>query len=82
MVRAAAEGLADAVPVEELFVYDEQLPDRKNIFESFREVEKDLLVPELKAVKVSVDSLRTEMKLTTMGFGKRLLRIITIVLRS
>ena len=39
------------------------MPDGKNIFESFREVVQDLLVPELKAVKVSVDSLRTEMKI-------------------
>ena len=42
----------------------------KNIVESFRDVVQDLLVPELKAVKISVeslgyqmDSLRTEMKL-------------------
>ena len=42
----------------------------RNIAESFRDVVQDLLVPELKAVKVSVeslshqmDSLRTEMKL-------------------
>ena len=39
------------------------MADGKNIFESFREVVQDLLVPELKAVKVSVDSLRTEMKI-------------------
>jgi len=37
----------------------------KNIIETFRDVAQDLLVPELKAVKVSVDSLRIEMKLTT-----------------
>lgn len=35
----------------------------KNIVESFREVVQDLLVPELKSVKVSIDSLRTEMQL-------------------
>jgi hypothetical protein len=36
----------------------------KNMVESLREVVQDLLVPELKAVKVSVDSLRSEMKLS------------------
>ncbi|HXE08505.1 MAG TPA: hypothetical protein VN612_11445 [Acidobacteriaceae bacterium] len=34
----------------------------KNSVESFREVVQDLLVPELKAVKASVDSLRSETK--------------------
>ena len=34
----------------------------KNVLETFREVVQDLLVPELKAVKVSIDSLRSEMK--------------------
>jgi len=34
----------------------------KNIVESLREVMQDLLVPELKAVKASVDSLRSETK--------------------
>jgi hypothetical protein len=33
----------------------------KNMVDSLREVVQDLLVPELKAVKVSVDSLRAEM---------------------
>jgi hypothetical protein len=33
----------------------------KNVVESFRDVVQDLLVPELKAVKVSVDSLHGEM---------------------
>jgi hypothetical protein len=33
----------------------------KNIVESFRDVVQDLLVPELKAVKVSVESVHTEM---------------------
>ena len=33
----------------------------KNIVESLREVMQDLLVPELKAVKTSVDGLRAEM---------------------
>lgn len=33
----------------------------KNIVDSLREVVQDLLVPELKAVKTSVDSLRSEM---------------------
>lgn len=39
------------------------MADGKNVFESFREVVQDLPAPELKAVKVSVDSLRTEMKI-------------------
>ena len=34
----------------------------KNVLETFRDVVQDLLVPELKAVKVSVDSLRDDMK--------------------
>ena len=33
----------------------------KSVVDSLREVVQDLLVPELKAVKVSVDSLRSEM---------------------
>jgi hypothetical protein len=33
----------------------------KNVVESLREIVQDLLVPELKAVKVSVDSLHQEM---------------------
>lgn len=37
----------------------------KNVVDSLREVMQDLLVPELKAVKVSVDALRTDLKLTT-----------------
>jgi hypothetical protein len=36
----------------------------KNVLETFRDVVQDLLVPELKAVKVSVDSLRVEMKMS------------------
>ena len=36
----------------------------KTVVDSLREVMQDLLVPELKAVKVSVDSLRSEMKLS------------------
>jgi hypothetical protein len=35
----------------------------KNMIESLREVVQDLLVPELKAVKTSVDALRSEMVL-------------------
>ncbi len=35
----------------------------KNFVMSLREVVQDLLVPELKAVKVSIDSMRDEMKL-------------------
>ena len=36
----------------------------KSAVDSLRDVVQDLLVPELKAVKMSVDSLRTEMKLS------------------
>jgi predicted metal-dependent peptidase len=35
----------------------------KSIVDSFRDVAQDLLVPELKALRVSVDSMRTEMQL-------------------
>jgi hypothetical protein len=35
----------------------------RTIVDSFREVAQDILVPELKALRVSVDSLRTEMQL-------------------
>jgi hypothetical protein len=35
----------------------------KNIVESFREVVQDLLVPELKALRVSFDSMKVEMQL-------------------
>ncbi len=35
----------------------------KNFVMSLREVVQDLLVPELKAVKVSIDGMRDEMKL-------------------
>ncbi len=42
--------------------YDEhKMCSAKNLAESLREVVQDLLVPELKSVKVSVDSLRAEM---------------------
>jgi hypothetical protein len=34
----------------------------KNVVESLREVMQDLLVPELKALKVSMDSMRGELK--------------------
>ena len=44
----------------------------KNVLETFRDVVQDLLVPELKAVKVSVDSLRTEMKINTEAFREEL----------
>ena len=33
----------------------------KNVVESLRDVVQDLLVPELKALKASMDSMRTEM---------------------
>jgi hypothetical protein len=35
----------------------------KNTVDSFREVVQDLLVPELKALRVSVDSMKVEMQL-------------------
>lgn len=35
----------------------------KNVVESLRDVMQDLLVPELKALKVSMDSMRSEMKI-------------------
>ena len=35
----------------------------KTVIDSFREAVQDLLVPELKALRVSVDSVRTEMQL-------------------
>ena len=37
----------------------------KNVLESARDIVQDLLVPELKALKVSVESLRTDMKANT-----------------
>ena len=37
------------------------MSNAKNVVETFRDVVQDLLVPELKAVKVSVDSLHNEM---------------------
>jgi hypothetical protein len=40
---------------------EETMSATKNAVESFRDVVQDLLVPELKAVKVSVDSLHSEM---------------------
>ncbi len=44
----------------------------KTIVDSLREVMQDLLVPELKAVKVSVDSLRNEMKLSNDSFREEM----------
>jgi hypothetical protein len=44
----------------------------KTVVESFREVVQDLLVPELKALRVSVDSLRTEMHLRTENLQREL----------
>lgn len=35
----------------------------KTVIESFREVVPDLLVPELKSMKISIDALRREMEL-------------------
>ena len=35
----------------------------KTVVDSFREVVQDLLVPELKALRVSVDAVKTEMQL-------------------
>ena len=63
MVHIAAEGLAGAVPVDLVAVlYALCMVAAKNVLETFRDVVQDLLVPELKAVKVSVDSLRDDMK--------------------
>jgi len=42
----------------------------KTVVDSFREALQDLLVPELKALRVSVDSLRTEMHLRTDSLQK------------
>jgi hypothetical protein len=41
----------------------------KNAFESFRDVVQDLLVPELKALKVSVDSMREDMNYMRADIG-------------
>jgi hypothetical protein len=38
--------------------------EAKSVVSSLREVMQDLLVPELKAVKVSIDSLRSETKVS------------------
>jgi hypothetical protein len=37
----------------------------KNAVESLREIVQDLLVPELKAIKVDIESLRSELKSST-----------------
>jgi hypothetical protein len=39
---------------------------------SFREVAQDLLVPELKALKVSMDSMRSEMNLSLGSLSKEM----------
>jgi hypothetical protein len=44
----------------------------KTIVDSFREALQDLRVPELKALRVSFDSLRTEMHLRTDGLQKEI----------
>jgi len=44
----------------------------KTVVDSFREALQDLLVPELKALRVSVDSLRTEMHLRNDGLQKEM----------
>jgi hypothetical protein len=44
----------------------------KTVVDSFREAVQDLLVPELKALRVSVDSLRTEMHLRTENLQREL----------
>jgi hypothetical protein len=44
----------------------------KTVVDSFREALQDLLVPELKALRVSFDSLRTEMHLRTDGLQKEM----------
>jgi hypothetical protein len=38
-------------------------PTAKSVIDSLRELLQDILVPELKALRVSMDSLRTEMQL-------------------
>ncbi|ADV83734.1 hypothetical protein [Terriglobus saanensis] len=35
----------------------------KNVVDAFREAIQDILVPEIRSMKVSIDSLRTEMQL-------------------
>lgn len=44
----------------------------RTVVDSFREAVQDLLVPELKALRVSVDSLRTEMHLRTDSLQKEM----------
>jgi hypothetical protein len=51
----------------------------KNAVGSFREVVQDLLVPELKSMKVSIDALRTEMKLREEKADESLRRLEDII---
>ena len=44
-------------------IKQEMTAKAKTIIDSLREVAQDLLVPELRALRVSMDSLRTEMQL-------------------
>ena len=44
----------------------------KTIVDSLREIAQDILVPEVKALRTSVDSLRTEMHLRTDSLQKEL----------
>ena len=57
------------------------MSDSKNVLESFRDVVQDLLVPELKAVKVSLDSDRADAKLIAESL-REVIRINTEALRE
>jgi hypothetical protein len=46
--------------------------EAKSTIGSFREVVQDLLVPELKALKVSMDSMRSEMNLSLGSLSKEM----------
>jgi hypothetical protein len=46
--------------------------EAKSTLGSFREVAQDLLVPELKALKVSMDSMRSEMNLSLNSLSKEM----------
>jgi hypothetical protein len=45
------------------------MSDGKNIIETFRDVVQDLLVPELRAVKVSVASMREDLNYMRSDIG-------------
>jgi hypothetical protein len=46
--------------------------EAKSTLGSFREVAQDLLVPELKALKVSMDSMRSEMNISLGSLSKEM----------